>query len=321
MRSPFEFAGEIVGPGRSRRLELPVARLITQTQLHIPVIVVHGAEPGPVAWVSAALHGDELNGTEVIRRVVGTLDPAAFRGTLLAVPIVNVFGFLAQSRYLPDRRDLNRSFPGRARGNLAGRIAHLFLTEIVERSDFGIDLHTGSNQRTNLPQIRCDVEDPRSRALAEAFAAPLTIHGRGPAGTLRRAAARLGKPILLYEGGEPSRFDNFAIEYGIRGVERVLRYAGMVAGEPGNHPSTTIVQETRWVRASRSGILHLNVGLGDHVGRRQQLGTLLGAYGERVAYVVASRSGVVLGMATNPLVHQGEAVVHIACDVRPASSA
>jgi len=317
MRDPFTIAGESIEAGATRRLELPVARLITQTQLHLPVIVVHGMEPGPVAWLSAAIHGDELNGTEIIRRVLAEIDPASFRGTLLAVPVVNVFGFLNQSRYLPDRRDLNRSFPGRSRGNLASRLAHLFTTEIVERAEFGIDLHTGSNQRTNLPQIRCDTEDERTRALAEAFAAPLTVHSRGARGTLRRAAARLGKPILLYEGGEPNRFDSFAIDYGIRGVVGVLRRAGMMPGTSEDVRPTTIVTETRWVRATRSGIVHLHVWLGDHVERRQQIGTLRGAYGERVGFLVAPRAGVVLGAATNPLVHQGEAVVHIACDVRP----
>ena len=217
-----------VSPGRRQRIEIPVAKLPTETWMSILVDVVHGSAPGPCLWLSAAIHGDELNGVEIIRRVLEQVTPDKLHGCLISVPIVNVFGFIEQERYLPDRRDLNRSFPGSSTGSLAARLANLFMTEVVSHCTYGIDLHTGSNHRANLPQIRGNLVDPETRRCAEAFAAPVMIHAETRDGSLRHAATAKGIHVLLYEAGEPMRFDADAIEIGTEGVMRVMAAFNMI---------------------------------------------------------------------------------------------
>ena len=226
-RESFGIGNVRIRAGTARALELPITRLVTGSDVSLPVRVIHGREDGPTIWVDAAIHGDEVVGVEVIRQVMADLDPRTFRGTLIAVPIVNVLGFMTGDRYLPDRRDLNRSFPGSARGSLAGRIAHLFMHEVVAKCEVGIDLHTGSDRRSNLPQVRADLDDDRTRALAEAFAAPVMLHARIRDGSLRHAARERGATVLLYEAGENLRFDDYAIDAGVAGVRRVLAALGM----------------------------------------------------------------------------------------------
>jgi predicted deacylase len=191
-RESFGIGGVRIRAGTVRALELPITRLVTGADVTLPVRVVHGREDGPSVWIDAAIHGDEVAGVEVVRQVMAGLDPKTFRGTLVAVPIVNVLGFMTGDRYLPDRRDLNRSFPGSARGSLAGRIAHLFMREIVAGCEVGIDLHTGSDRRSNLPQVRADLDDPRTRELAAAFGAPVMLHAKIRDGSLRHAAREQG---------------------------------------------------------------------------------------------------------------------------------
>ncbi|MEN8707769.1 MAG: succinylglutamate desuccinylase/aspartoacylase family protein, partial [Nocardioides marinisabuli] len=279
----------------------------------LPVRVVHGREDGPTVWVDAAIHGDEAVGVEVVRQVLADLDPRTLRGTLIAIPIVNVLGFMTGSRYLPDRRDLNRSFPGSARGSLAGRIAHLMMTEVVAKCSVGIDLHTGSDRRTNLPQIRTDLEDPETRRLAEAFAAPVMMHARLRDGSLRHAAREEGAKVLLYEAGEAWRMDPWAIDAGVRGVRRVLAALGMT--EPvEEEPPTPSLESWRsgWVRARGTGMLHLEAELGQRVEKGDRLGGLFDSFGKRVRLVHADRAGIVVGRTEAPLVNSGDAVVHLA---------
>jgi predicted deacylase len=234
-------------------------------------------------------------------------------GTLIAVPIVNVLGFMNGSRYLPDRRDLNRSFPGSARGSLASRIAHLMMTEVVDKCEVGIDLHTGSDRRTNLPQIRADLEDPRTRELASAFAAPAMLHARLRDGSLRHAARESGAKVLLYEAGEAWRMDDWAVEAGVFGVRRVLAALGMTAAVEEDPPTPSAVSwRSGWVRARGTGMLHLETRLGDVVARGDRLGGLFDSFGKRVRLVHADRAGMVVGRTEAPLVNSGDAVVHIA---------
>ena len=202
----IEIAKEIVRPGEFRRLDLPVSRLATQTLLSLPVTVVNGIEPGPKLWLSAAIHGDEINGVEIISQLLAKIQPDKLRGTIIAVSIVNVFGFIEQSRYLPDRRDLNRSFPGSEKGSLASRLANLFMREVVAHSTHGIDLHTAAVHRLNLPQIRANLEDEATYRCAKAFGAPLMMHATTRDGSLRQAATKKGIPVLLYEGGGSTAF-------------------------------------------------------------------------------------------------------------------
>ncbi len=231
--------GEVeVRPGQRVTVDLPVARLYTDTSLSMPVKVIRGRRAGPVLFISAAIHGDELNGVEIIRRLLKRPSIKSLRGTVIAVPIVNVHGFLDQSRYLPDRRDLNRSFPGSPKGSIAARLANTFLKEVVLKSDFGIDLHTGAIDRSNLPQIRANLDDPAVTELAQAFGAPVIVNANMREGSLRACAAGHGIPVMIYEAGEALRFDEVCIRAGIRGILQVMRKLDMLpAGPPENHQS------------------------------------------------------------------------------------
>lgn len=309
----IEINGETILPGDRKRLEIPVARLPTQTMLCVPVVVINGVEAGPKLWLSAAIHGDEINGVEIIRRILEKVRPEQLQGTLIAVPIVNVFGFIEQSRYLPDRRDLNRSFPGSATGSLAARLADLFMKEIVRHCTHGIDLHTAAIHRTNLPQIRADLRDRETARCAKAFGAPVTIYATTRDGSLREAAAKQGIPILLYEAGEALRYDTEAIRVGVEGSLRVMAALGMYESASVPPPPATVeVSASKWVRASRSGIFRLEVALGERVEKKQQLGIIADAFGDTNVKVRASVSGIVIGHAQNPLVNQGDGILHLA---------
>lgn len=298
--------------GHRLRFDLPAALLPTHTQLDLPLTVLHGRKPGPTLWLSAAVHGDELNGVEVIRRVVDRLDEPLRRGTLIAVPIVNVFGFIGQSRYLPDRRDLNRCFPGSARGSLAGRIAHLFMTEIVQRCTHGIDLHTASTDKTNLPQVRADLDDPETLRCAEVFGAPAMLHARTRDGSLRAAATKHGVAVLLFEGGEPQRFNGKVIDVAERGVLNVMHSLGMIRRiNKRRVPPTVRIDESAWVRARRGGVLRLKVENGTWVEQGGALGTVSDPFGDDEVTVRAPFAGIVIGHSLNPVVHGGDAVAHV----------
>ncbi|OLT19520.1 succinylglutamate desuccinylase [Ornithinimicrobium sp. CNJ-824] len=314
-RPSFAIGSVRVRAGSRQEVSLPISRLVTGAEVSLPVHVLHGREDGPTVWVDAAIHGDEVVGIEVIRRVLAQVSARRIRGTLIAVPIVNVLGVMSRDRYLPDRRDLNRSFPGAARGSLAARIAHLMMTEIVAKSDVGIDLHTASDRRSNLPQVRCDLEDPRTRELAEAFGAPVLYHARLRDGSLRSAARERGARVLLYEAGEAWRFDEWAITAGVDGVLRVLHALGMLPEDeqvvPPGGPSV-VCWRSGWVRARRTGILGLGASLGQRVVEGERLGELHDSFGRRLAIVKADRDGIVIGRTEAPLVNSGDALVHIA---------
>ena len=311
-RPSFKIGDLDVAPGRSGTGELPVSRLVTGTHISLPLRVIHGAHDGPTVWLSACVHGDEVAGVEIIRRALETVDPKKLRGSILAVPIVNVHGFLSGDRYLPDRRDLNRSFPGSATGSLAGRIANLFMTQVVERCDVGIDLHTGSDHRTNLPQIRADLDDPDTRVLAEAFGAPFMLHAKLRDGSMRAAATAAGATVLLFEGGEAWRIDEPAVAVGVRGIGRVLRQLDMTDDELPELPVAIESRSSGWIRARRSGIASMHVGLGDRVEKGATLATIYDSVGVRVSSMKATRTGLVIGHSHQPLVNQGDAIVHIA---------
>jgi predicted deacylase len=294
-------------------VEVPVARLPTATRLSLPIMVLNGQRPGPRLWLSAVVHGDELNGLEIIRRVLEVLRPRRLAGTLLAVPVVNVFGMVTETRYLPDRRDLNRSFPGSARGSLAAQLANLFMTNVVAACDLGIDLHTGSEHRFNLPQIRGDLEDPTTLRLAQAFGAPVSVHSPQRDGSLREACRRRGIPVVVYEGGEVDRFNETAISAGVDGVLRVLADLEMRTGDPPPPAaSTTVVRHTRWVRARRTGILRSPVRAGQRVAKGDVLGIIADVVGDSRATMKAPFGAVVIGHTQHPLVNRGDALWHLA---------
>ncbi len=300
-------------PGERKRIEIPVAQLPTGTLLSIPVEIVNGKHSGDHLWLSAAIHGDELNGVEIIRRVLNEVSPEKLRGCLFAVPVVNVYGFIDQSRYLPDRRDLNRSFPGAADGSLGSQLAHLFMTEVVSQCGYGIDLHTGSNHRQNLPQIRANLHDDVTRECAEAFGAPLIMHSETRDGSLRQAATSQGIHVLLYEAGEPMRIDAEAVTIGTEGVLRVMACRGMWKHRRRRSPlSAEVSMDSKWVRARRSGILRLEIDVGQRVAKGDHLGVIGNTFGDTLVRVKATAGGIVCGVTRNPLINRGEAIVHIA---------
>lgn len=311
-RAAFEIGGEPVAAGSRRTINLPLPGLYTNDPVTMPVLVAHGLREGPVLFVSAAVHGDEINGVEIIRRLLRMPQMKRLRGTLLAVPIVNVFGFHNRSRYLPDRRDLNRSFPGSESGSMAGRLAHLFMCEVVSRSDLGIDLHTAAIHRDNLPQIRADINDPILEPLAKAFSAPVLLHSAAPVGSLRGAAAGIGVPVMVYEAGEALRFEEMSIQIGLRGVMNVLRRLSMLPpsrrkpSKPG-----AVLRSSSWQRAPQSGILRTQAKLGAMVRKGEALGLVADPTGESEMLMPAPFDGVVIGRANLPLVFEGEALFHI----------
>jgi predicted deacylase len=284
--------------------------------------VTHGREPGPTLFVSAAVHGDEIGGVAIIRRLLKLRAVRRLSGTLIAAPVVNVYGFQSQSRYLPDRRDLNRSFPGSPRGPLAARLAHRFMTEIVERSTHGIDLHTGPIHRANLPQIRACIDDPQTARLARVFGAPVILNADLRDGSLRQAVFERRIPMLLYEGGEALRFDEVAIRAGMRGTLSVMSAIGMLPDREAR-PSVEpfVARSSTWVRAPDGGVLRSLVQLGGKLEKKQRLGVIAGPLGENEVDVRSPVSGVLIGATRLPLVNEGDALFHVATFDRPDSVA
>lgn len=291
-----------------------MASLYSHAPMSLPVQVVCGKYGGPRLFVSAAIHGDEINGVEIIRRLLHLSSLKKIRGTLLAVPIVNVYGFVNRSRYLPDRRDLNRSFPGSNKGSMAARLADLFLNEIVHNCDYGIDLHTGAIDRVNLPQIRANLDDDKTAEIARAFNVPVMLNSDIRDGSLRQVASDQGIPMLLYEAGEALRFDEPSINAGVRGIVSVMRKIGMLprAVRTGRKLEPLLARSSNWVRAGQSGILRATAALGSRVHRNDVIGIISDPFGEQELEVKATVGGIIIGRTNLPLVNEGEALFHIA---------
>nr|WP_299245494.1 succinylglutamate desuccinylase/aspartoacylase family protein [uncultured Halomonas sp.] len=314
-RSSFELAGVHVAPGTRTQIDVPIAKLYTHAPLHIPVEVVHGRQPGPVLLVCSAIHGDEINGVEIVRRLLRSSALRRLRGTLIAVPVVNVFGFVQHTRYLPDRRDLNRCFPGTETGSLGSRVAALFREQIVDLATHIIDLHTGAIHRTNLPQIRAQLGSSSETArMADAFGAPVILNAELREGSLRAYAQSRGVPVLTYEAGEALRFDEWSIAPGVRGILRVMRTLGMLPTSRQRAISrpAEIANGSSWARATGDGILRPRVRLGARVAKGQLLGLVADPFGNAEGEVVANADGIVIGMSNLPLVNEGEALFHVA---------
>lgn len=317
--TPFTLAGVTLAPGERRDIAIPVAHQVTGFSANLALQLLHGVRPGPRVFVSAAIHGDEICGTAIIQQLIQELDPGSIAGTLILAPAVNIYGFLQHSRYLPDRRDLNRSFPGSAKGSLAAQLAHCFLEHVIERCTLGIDLHTASAGRYNLPQIRIAADDPYLVELAIAFGAPVIIESPLRSGSMRALAHERGTPMLLMEGGEALRFDSDAIEIGVRGVRHVLEHIGMLDTSAQAGPVVLPARANRstWVRAPRGGVTHLCRTSGDVVHKGDRLGSVMGLFGEDPADIECPVDGIIIGHATLPVVNQGDAVFHIAEVARP----
>jgi len=313
-RKAFEIGGRSIPPSSRQTVNLPVSVLSDHTPVTMSVHVVHGRGPGPTLFVSAAIHGDEVMGVEVVRRLLRMPSLDTLNGTLLAVPIVNSYGFLNHSRYLPDRRDLNHTFPGSAVGSLAARLAHQFMTEVVMRSDVGIDLHTAAIHRTNLPQIRVSPRKPETMLLAEAFGAPIVMTSKIREGSLRQAAQRHDVDILLFEAGEALRFDELAVRTGVMGVLRVMRHLGMVKAKGITKPRVAPMRSSSsyWLRAPAGGLLRTLKTTGAQVESGDVLGLVSDPFGDVETEIIADEPGLIVGRTNLPVVNEGDGLFHVA---------
>ena len=311
---PFEIAGQEIAPGGRAIVELPISQLSNGLSMTLPVKVIHGRKPGPVLFVSAAVHGDEIIGVEVIRRLAARPSLKGLAGTLLLIPVVNGYGFLNHSRYLPDRRDLNRSFPGNEGGSLASRLADTFIKDVVARADYGIDIHSAAIHRSNLPQIRVAPGEPKLQELANAFGAPAILMSSLREGSLREAAMQEGVPVLLFEGGEGLRFDETVVRAALAGTLRVMRHIGMLSAKKiTSAPAASFLsKKSDWLRAPEGGLLRLSKDLGDAVKAGESLGVVSDLFGENEQAILAKHDGLIVGRATMPVVNEGDAVAHVA---------
>jgi predicted deacylase len=321
MDDDFKISGIRVKPGETREIYLKVSESFLATSIQIPVTVIRGRRPGPKAFVTAAVHGDEINGTDIVRRLIFDMDHEHFAGTLIAIPVVNIPGFHSQSRYLPYHRDLNRFFPGKKDGNNAERIAWRVFQEVVLKCDFGIDLHTASMGRKNLPQIRGDMSNSRVRDLARAFGASVVVDQQGLKGSLRKEATTAGVPTILFEAGESGRFSTSVSLAGLHGVLRVLQEMDMWDGSSASGGKTStlrkppfqvIVKDSDWIRAEKGGILDLGLRPGDLVYKGDPIASILNPFGKTVTEMTSPVTGIVIGITTAPLSIPGTGIVHIA---------
>jgi predicted deacylase len=306
-----EWDGDRILPGECRDIRLQVGESYSGMTIRIPLHVRRGPEPGPAVFVTAALHGNEINGTGAIRSMIHDPGFHIKAGTLVLVPVLNILGFERHSRYLPDRRDLNRCFPGSPTGSLASRMASAIFRQIVSRCDVGIDLHTAAVRRTNFPNVRGDLSVPEVRRIAEAFGAQYMVSGKGPVGSLRRSACGVGCPTIILEGGEVWKVEPVIVETAIRGVRNVLIELGLLDGHPIRPAHPVEIEKTKWMRADRGGFLHFHVRPGEFVREGQPLATSTSLLGQDRSVLAAPFAAVVLGMTTLPAVSPGEPVCHL----------
>ncbi|WP_319543729.1 succinylglutamate desuccinylase/aspartoacylase family protein [uncultured Pseudodesulfovibrio sp.] len=315
-RLPIELVGQTIAPGTQATVVLPVPDTYLRQGSGMPVHVFHGRRDGPSLFVSAAIHGDELNGIEIVRRLIGLKRLSKLAGTLYAIPVVNIYGFIANTRYLPDRRDLNRFFPGKTGGSLASELAQVLFENVVTKCQYGIDLHTGSNHRDNLPQVRGNMTDEIVLSMADAFGAPLALNTEGIEGSLRYSAETCGIKVLLYEAGGALSFDEFSIRAGVRGITAVMEKLGMLSARKGvrrRKVALQVAHDRTWSRAPASGLFRTKVKLGERVRKGEILGTIHDPFSKASFDLISPKSGVIIGAQSLPSVYKGDAIMHIAC--------
>ncbi|HEX5171256.1 MAG TPA: succinylglutamate desuccinylase/aspartoacylase family protein [Cyclobacteriaceae bacterium] len=307
-------AGNEIRPGETKEIKINIARLPSHTEIHTPIFVARGMEDGPVLALTAGMHGDEINGMEIVRRILDTGLNRPKRGTVVCMPIVNIYGFLNFSRDVPDGKDINRSFPGHKNGSLASRVAFHLMHDVIPFVDFGVDFHTGGAMRTNYPQVRAVLRDDKNMELATAFAPPFTLDMPFRPNSLRKEAAKHGKNIIVYEGGESLRFDNHAIEEGIAGTLRLMKYLNMIdwASEP--KEKNRVIWNSSWVRAKHAGLFQPNVICGQLVHKGEWLGTITDPFGDFKEQIVAPEAGYVIGLNNIPVINAGDALMHLGMD-------
>lgn len=315
LNEPITIAGTLVQPGERKDVELPAASLYTQTPINVPINITHGKYKGPRLFVIAAVHGDEINGVEIIRRLIQLKCIKKLHGTLITVPVANLPGFITLSRYLPDRRDLNRAFPGSKKGSLAARLANIFMEEVISKCTHGIDLHTGNVHSENLPHVRINGDTPGSLVMAKAFNTPVILDSRLRDGSIRQACAELKIPLILYEAGEALRFNEIAIRIGLRGILHVMNKIGMIEVEKTSKEKKIkpkVSHYSAWARSPQSGIFHPVRMLGSDMEKGEKLGVISDPFTQKETDIYSPISGIIVGRNTLPLVNEGDALFHIA---------
>ena len=307
----LKIAGQEIFPEEFREIDINIARLPSHTLIDTPLYIYVGKEPGPVVGLMAGMHGDEINGMEIVRRIIDGGFHRVMRGSVVCIPVINVYGFLNYSREVPDGKDINRSFPGTRNGSLASRVAWHMTRQVIPAIDYGIDFHTGGAMRTNYPQVRCLLDNEVNKRLADAFSAPFTIDSGFRPNSLRQTAAKKGKSIIVYEGGESIRFDSQAIEEGVNGTLRVLHHLGMSDWSPAPSEPTRTIRSSNWVRSRHAGLFHPLVKCGGTIERGQLVGSITDPFGEFKEKVISSYSGHIIGLNNNPVVNAGDALLHI----------
>ncbi len=316
MQLPLTINKQVIEAGESKTVILNSYELHTKTKIEIPVHVIHSKRKGPALLLSAGMHGEETNGIEIIRKIIARKEVQNLKcGTLVAIPVINIVSFLYGSRDLPDGRDLNRCFPGTKNGSLGSRIAYDLMKHILPIIDFGVDFHTGGAKINNFPQLRCVFDFPDNVNLAKKFSPPLIIDSTYRDGTFRKEASKKSKPILVYEGGESMRFDYLAINEGVNGCLRLMTSYKMIDFEIPSNPSVKIKKDT-WVRANNSGLFHMSVNNGAHVRQGDLLGIIFDPFGETEDKLVSPVTGYIIGINNQPVVNQGDALIHIGMEER-----
>jgi predicted deacylase len=311
-RKPInEWFGEEIPAGESRDVRLAVSESYSSMTVRIPIHIRRAAEDGPVVFITAALHGDEINGTGTIRQLIQDTDFRLIRGSVILIPVLNLLAFERHSRYLPDRRDLNRSFPGLANGSLASRMARIIFDEIVFRCDYGIDLHTAAVRRTNYPNVRGDLTNPAVRRLAESFGSEIIINGKGPKGAFRREACATGCPTIIMEGGEVWKVEPSIVESAARGIKNVLRSLKMIDSPVESPEYQIVIEKSKWMRAERGGFMQFHIKPGALIEKGQLLATNTTLLGRERSKLHAPFDAVVIGMTSLPAISPGEPVCNL----------
>ncbi len=307
-------AGEEIKPGEFKEIDINIARLPSHTQIDTPIYVSRSEQDGPILALTAGMHGDEINGMEIVRRILEEGLHKVKRGTVVCMPITNVYGFLNFSRDVPDGKDVNRSFPGSKNGSLASRVAYNLTHQIIPFIDYGIDFHTGGAMRTNYPQVRATLDDAKNQQLAEAFCAPFTIDSPFRPNSLRKEASKKGKNFIVYEAGESLRFDQAGIEEGIAGTLRLMKHLKMIDDAPKPKETNRIIWSSSWIRAKHAGLFQPAIQCGALVHKGDHVGTITDPFGEFKEKIKAKETAYVIGLNNIPVVNAGDALMHLGMD-------
>lgn len=306
--------GHEIKPGEFRDININIARLPSHTQIDTPMYIYRARQDGPTLALMAGMHGDEINGMEIVRRIIDLGYNRVNCGTVICMPVINIYGFLNYSREVPDGKDINRSFPGNRNGSLASRVAWHVTHDIIPHIDYGVDFHTGGAMRTNYPQVRCMMQEKKNVDLANAFCAPFTIDSPFRPQSLRLTASKKGKNIIVYEGGESVRFDQYAIEQGINGTLRLMKHLGMIDKAPEPTEPNRVVWSSSWIRAKNAGLFQPAVACGQLIRKDQTIGAITDPFGEFKESIKSPATGYVVGLNNNPVVNTGDALLHVGID-------